>query len=40
MASGGEDFGNGGQRDLGFSESQAAVILYHAQRTYGRLGLK
>jgi hypothetical protein len=40
MASVSEDFGSGGQRDLGFSESQAAVILYHAQRTYARLGLK
>jgi hypothetical protein len=40
MASSGEVFGSGGQRDLGFSESQAAVILYHAQRTYSRLGLR
>jgi hypothetical protein len=40
MASVSEDFGSGGQRDLGFSESQAAAILYHAQRTYSRLGLK
>jgi hypothetical protein len=40
MASSGEGFGSGGQRDLGFSESQAAAILYHAQRTYSRLGLK
>ena len=40
MASVSEDFGSGGQRDLGFSESQAAAILYHAQRTYVRLGLK
>jgi hypothetical protein len=39
MASSGEDFGSGGQRDLGFSESQAALILYHAQRTHSRLGL-
>ena len=40
MASISEGFGSGGQRDLGFSESQAAVILYHAGRTYGRLGLR
>jgi hypothetical protein len=39
MASSGEAFGSGGQRDLGFSESQAALILYHAQRTHSRLGL-
>ena len=40
MASAGEGFGSGGIRDLGFSESQAALILYHAERTHGRLGLK
>jgi hypothetical protein len=40
MASAAEGFGSGGQRDLGFTESQAALILYHAQRTAGRLGLK
>ncbi len=40
MASGGEGFGRGGQRDLGFSESPTAAILYHAQRTDSRLGLK
>jgi len=40
MASISEGFGSGGQRDLGFSESQAAVILYHAQRTHSRLGLR
>lgn len=40
MASSAESFGSGGQRDLGFSESQAALILYHAQRTHSRLGLK
>jgi hypothetical protein len=40
MASSAEGFGSGGQRDLGFSESQAALILYHAQRTHSRLGLK
>jgi hypothetical protein len=39
MASISEDFGSGGQRDLGFSESQGAVIIYHAKRTYARLGL-
>ena len=40
MASGAEGFGNGGERDLGFTEAQSALILYHAQRTAGRLGLK
>lgn len=39
MASSGESFGSGGKRDLGFTESQAALILYHAQRTSSRLGL-
>ena len=40
MASSGEGYGSGGQRNLGFSESQASVILYHARRTHSRLGLK
>jgi hypothetical protein len=40
MASVAEGFGSGGERDLGFSESQAAVILYHAERTHSRLGLR
>ena len=40
MASAAEGFGSGGERDLGFSESQAAVVLYHARRTHSRLGLK
>jgi hypothetical protein len=40
MTSSGESFGSGGERDLGFSESQAAVVLYHARRTHSRLGLK
>ncbi|MCD6050655.1 MAG: hypothetical protein K0Q55_2058 [Verrucomicrobia bacterium] len=39
MTSASENFGSGGLRDLGFSEAQAAVILFHAQRTYERLGL-
>lgn len=39
MTSAAEGFGSGGKRDLGFSESQAALILYHAERTRGRLGL-
>ena len=37
MASAGEQFGSGGKRDLGFSPSQAAIVLYHAQRTHDRL---
>ena len=40
MASVSEGFGSGGLRDLGFSESQAAVVLYHARRTSARLGLR
>jgi hypothetical protein len=39
MTSSGENFGSGGLRNLGFSEAQTAVILFHAQRTYNRLGL-
>jgi hypothetical protein len=39
MTSSGEGFGSGGKRDLGFTDSQAAVVLYHAARTYSRLGL-
>jgi hypothetical protein len=37
MASAAEQFGSGGLRDLGFSPAQAAVIVYHAKRTHGRL---
>jgi hypothetical protein len=40
MASAAEGFGSGGERDLGFSQSQAAVVLYHARRTHSRLGLR
>jgi hypothetical protein len=39
MTSASENFGSGGLRNLGFTESQTAVILFHARRTYGRLGL-
>lgn len=39
MGSVGEEFGSGGRRNLGFTEAQSALILYHAQRTYQRLGL-
>lgn len=39
MASAAEGFGSGGKRDLAFTEAQAAVIIYHGQRTSGRLGL-
>lgn len=39
MTSAGEKFGSGGERDLGYTESQVAVILYHAERTSDRLGL-
>jgi hypothetical protein len=39
MTSVGEGFGSGGTRNLGFTEAQAAVILYHAKRTHQRLGL-
>lgn len=39
VASIGEEFGSGGQRNLGFTEAQSALILYHATRTYQRLGL-
>jgi hypothetical protein len=37
MASASEQFGSGGKRDLGFSPSQSALILYHARRTFDRL---
>jgi hypothetical protein len=40
MTSAAESFGSGGLRDLGFTPSQSAIILYHAQRTAERLGLK
>lgn len=39
MASAAEGYGSGGQRNLGFTDSQAALILHHAQRTAERLGL-
>jgi hypothetical protein len=39
MASAAEGFGSGGERDLGFTESQSALILHHAARTASRLGL-
>jgi hypothetical protein len=39
MTSVGEEYGSGGQRNLGCTEAQAALILYHAKRTYQRLGL-
>jgi hypothetical protein len=39
MSSAGEEFGSGGKRDLGFSDSQAALIFHHATRTYSRLYL-
>jgi hypothetical protein len=39
MTSAEENFGSGGLRNLGFTEAQTAVILYHAKRTHGRLGL-
>jgi hypothetical protein len=40
MTSAGERFGSGGLRDLGFTPAQAAVVMYHAERTHQRLGLK
>ena len=40
MASAGEGFGSGGKRNLGFSASQTALVLYHAARSYSRLGLR
>jgi len=40
MTSVAEGFGSGGERDLGFSESQTAIILYHSARTHSRLGLR
>ena len=40
MTSAGEKFGSGGLRTYGFTEAQAALILYHAQRTHQRLALK
>jgi hypothetical protein len=36
MTSCGEQFGNGGQRDLGFTPTQAAMILYHAKHIHDR----
>jgi hypothetical protein len=39
MSSSGVGFGSGGLRDLGFTPSQAALVRYHAGRTYARLGL-
>jgi hypothetical protein len=37
MTSAAEKFGSGGERDLGFSDSQSAIVLYHATRTHSRL---
>lgn len=37
MCSRGEKFGSGGRRNLGFTEAQTAIILYHAERTLARL---
>jgi len=39
MTSVSEQFGSGGLRDLGFTPSQSALILYHAKRTQDRLRL-
>jgi hypothetical protein len=39
MGSVGEGFGSGGKRNLGFTEAQSALVLYHAKRTHQRLGL-
>jgi hypothetical protein len=39
MTSAGEGFGSGGLRDLGFTPAQAALVRYHAARSYARLGL-
>lgn len=39
MASSAEGFGSGGRRNLGFTESQQALILYHAKQTLINLGL-
>jgi hypothetical protein len=33
-------FGSGGKRDIGFTEAQTAIILYHAKRTLGRFLVK
>lgn len=33
-------FGSGGKRNVGFTEAQTAVILYHAKRTLSRFGIK
>jgi len=30
-------FGSGGERTIGFTEAQAALIRYHTQRTLARL---
>ncbi|HBJ33502.1 MAG TPA: hypothetical protein DDZ51_01835 [Planctomycetaceae bacterium] len=37
MTSAAEEFGSGGLRDLGFTPSQTAVILYHGRRTFERM---
>lgn len=37
MCSIGLGFGSGGRRNLGFTEAQSAIVLYHAGRTYARL---
>ncbi|MAG94788.1 MAG: hypothetical protein CMJ48_13755 [Planctomycetaceae bacterium] len=39
MTSAGEQVGSGGLRNLGFTEAQAALIVYHAKRTHARLGI-
>lgn len=40
MASAGMKFGSGGLRTHGFTEAQVGLILYHAGRTFRRLGLR
>ncbi len=36
MASRQYGFGSGGKRNIGFTEAQKAIIIYHAKRTLGR----
>ena len=36
MASIGYGFGSGGRRNIGFTEAQEAIIIYHAKRTLAR----
>jgi len=33
-------FGSGGKRNIGFTEAQTAIILYHAKRTLSRFIVK